>query len=182
MQYQKLWVDTFGTPYPTGEYVTDYQLMAHVMTPVALWIEEVEEDAHYNFQGSDATDQEELDDEETQKSVKIYIIGPASLAFPLCDGWSPEKRQPDPAYKIETLAQLTIKRMTKLFTLDITEDKRPTCETKWPKKIGSAIPFDIIWPSLGTPLSDATEEKQWRKMLHRAINVRNRHPEAPSQL
>ena len=54
----------------------------------------------------------------------------------------------------------------------------PTCETTWPEKTGSAIPFDIIWPSLGTPLSDATEEKQWRKMLHRAINVRNRHRDA----
>ena len=32
--------------------------------------------------------------------------------------------------------------------------------------------------SLGTPLSDATEERNWRKMLHRAINVRNRNPKA----
>ena len=38
-------------------------------------------------------------------------------------------------------------------------------------------PFDAIWPTLGTPLSDATEEKEWRKMLQRAIYVRNRDTE-----
>jgi len=36
--------------------------------------------------------------------------------------------------------------------------------------------FSIIFRSFGTDLSDATEEKQWRKMVQRAINVRNRHP------
>ena len=35
-----------------------------------------------------------------------------------------------------------------------------------------------VWKTLGTPLSDATEERTWRKMLHRALNVRNRHPGA----
>ena len=34
---------------------------------------------------------------------------------------------------------------------------------------------------LGTPLSDATEEKQWRKMLQRAIDVRNRHRDLQTQ-
>ena len=183
-RYQRLWIDTFGTPHPTGTYVSDYQQMVHSKMRVALWIEEMEEDAHYNFDSPDpsAQGEAEWDEEDVGKKVKIHVIGPASLAFPICEGWSPRKNQPDPAYAIETLAHLTIKRMTKLFTLDITKDERPTCETKWPEKIGGAIPFDIIWPSLGTPLSDATEEKQWRKMLHRAINVRNRHPNAPSQL
>ncbi len=41
-------------------------------------------------------------------------------------------------------------------------------------------PFDIIWPSLGTPTSDATEERNWRKLIHRALFVRNRDPKAPS--
>ena len=31
-----------------------------------------------------------------------------------------------------------------------------------------------------TPLSDATEERNWRKLLHRALFVRNRDPKAPS--
>ena len=33
---------------------------------------------------------------------------------------------------------------------------------------------------MGTPLSDATEERQWRKLVHRATFVRNRkHKQAP---
>ena len=44
-------------------------------------------------------------------------------------------------------------------------------------RIGVQLPFDIIWPTLGTPLSDATEEKEWRKMLQRAFFVRNRDTE-----
>ena len=54
---------------------------------------------------------------------------------------------------------------------------RPNCEINWPAKLNRAsIPFDKIWPTLGTPLSDATEERNWRKMLHRAIFVRNKVP------
>ena len=45
---------------------------------------------------------------------------------------------------------------------------------------GPPIPWPIIWASLGTPLSDATEERNWRKMLHRAIFTRNQDPKAPS--
>ena len=42
---------------------------------------------------------------------------------------------------------------------------------------GFVPPFvEVIWPTLGTPLSDATEEKNWRKMLHRGIFTRNRDP------
>jgi hypothetical protein len=36
-----------------------------------------------------------------------------------------------------------------------------------------------VFASMGTPLSDPTEEKQWRKLVHRATNVRNRHPNKP---
>ena len=67
---------------------------------------------------------------------------------------------PDPNHAITKLPHLTIKRLTKLFTLSIINDKRPNCETNWPLAIGRTIPFEIIWPTLGTPLSDATEEKE----------------------
>ena len=65
--------------------------------------------------------------------------------------------------------------MTKIFTHKSVDIQRPNCEINWPTHFGGAsIPFDKIWPTLGTPLSDATEERNWRKMLHRAIFVRNR--------
>ena len=47
----------------------------------------------------------------------------------------------------------------------------------------TAVPHPVwktVWSSLGTPLSDPTEEKQWRKLLQRALNTRNRDTRAPS--
>ena len=42
-------------------------------------------------------------------------------------------------------------------------------------------PWDEIWKSLGTKLSDATEECAWRKLLHRGTFVRNRDRTATDQ-
>ena len=91
--------------------------------------------------------------------------------------WSPANPHPDPHYAISKLAQLSMKRLTKLYTHHAIETKPPNCEANWQSKIrGPPIPFDKIWPTLGTPLSDATEERNWRKLLHRALFVRNRDP------
>ena len=38
------------------------------------------------------------------------------------------------------------------------------------------IDFKKVFSSFGTPLSNDAEERQWRKYVHRAINVRNRNP------
>ena len=37
-----------------------------------------------------------------------------------------------------------------------------------------SVPWPLIWESLCTPISDATEEKHWHKLLHRGIFVHNR--------
>ena len=169
LRYHRQWLDTFSTPHDTDDYVTPFHLMNNAITPAALWIEEGEEDAHYTFQHQQQQCHD-LDDE-PEKETKVYIMGPTALTFPNYKGWSPATNNPDPNYAITKLPHLTIKRLTKLFTLSIINDKRPNCETNWPLAIGRTIPFEIIWPTLGTPLSDATEEKNWRKMLHRAIFV-----------
>ena len=168
---QKL--DTFGTPHDTGSYVSSMAALRTPIAPAVLWIESGAEDAHYTFQSrSGATDADEEED-----PPKVYIAGPPSLTFPIADGWTPEDPHPDPQYAISRLPQLSIKRLTKLFTHHAIETKRPNCEANWQKRIrGPPIPWDLIWPSLGTPLSDATEERNWRKLLHRAIFVRNRDP------
>jgi hypothetical protein len=49
-----------------------------------------------------------------------------------------------------------------------------------PRLLRHVTRFSIIFNSFGTELSDETEEKQWRKMVHRALNVRNRHPNEPN--
>ena len=42
------------------------------------------------------------------------------------------------------------------------------------RMIPYTIPWKKVWRSLGTPLSDASEEKQWRKLLHCALFTCNR--------
>ena len=176
-------LDTFSTPHDTGKYVSTMQALRTPVAPAVLWIEEAKEDAHYTFQNSNAAPTDDLDDDD-QEPPRVYIIGPPSHAFPIAEGWTPADPHPDPEYAITKIPQMSIKRLTKLFTHHAVETKRPNCEANWQSRIrGPPIPFDKIWPTLGTPLSDATEERNWRKLLHRALFVRNRDPKlliAPS--
>ena len=120
-------------------------------------------------------------DEDEEPDTRVYIAGPPSHAFPIADGWAPENPQPDPHYAITKLTHLTLKRLTKHYTHHAIDMKRPNCEANWQSRIqGPPIPWEKIWPTLGTPLSDATEERNWRKLLHRALFVRNRDPKARS--
>ena len=67
--------------------------------------------------------------------------------------------------------------MTIIFTNRITEGLKPNCEKNWKSRIGPfRFDFSLIWGSFGTPLSDPTEEKTYRRLLHRAIDAKNRHP------
>ena len=72
--------------------------------------------------------------------------------------------------------------MTTIFTARITRDVRPNCETNWTSRWYRPIDnlnWMRVWQSLGTPLSDPTEEKNWRRLLHRAIDAKNRHNDLP---
>ena len=70
--------------------------------------------------------------------------------------------------------------ITEHLTRLLVGDTRPNCEANWAQRLpGPPIPWKQVWNSLGTPLSDPTEEKAWRKLLHRAINAKNRHPNDP---
>ena len=148
------------------------------MAEAVMWIESKQEDAHYTFQNQNASD----GDDDEEEATTVRILGPPSQAFPIANGWSPQDPHPDPQYAITSLTHLTIKRLTKLFTHHTITTARPNCEEAWNQRIrGPPIPWDDIWPTLNTPLSDATEERNWRKMLHRAIHVRNRDPKLPSK-
>ena len=187
IRYHKQFLDTFGSPHDTGDYVSDYMAMRHPIVPAIAWAVNKSEDAHYCFQDEEREDEQTHDQgleaaEETAPATRTYIAGPPSLTFPIPEGWSPRNPQQDPAYMIKKLQDLTIKRLTKFFTYHNVKMARPNCEINWPIKFnGWSIPFEKIWPTLGTPLSDATEERNWRKMLHRAIFVRNKDPKAKSQ-
>jgi len=83
------------------------------------------------------------------------------------------------------LSDLTVHAITEYHTERITQGAQPSCIANWHIKLGlpppyTKIPFKKIFASFGTPLSDATEERQWRKLVHRATFVRNRNPNLPS--
>ena len=173
-QFKFLKIDTFGSPHETGKYVSTMRALRTPIAEATLWVEEVEEDTHYTIMNNDGPG-----DEDEEPEPKIYIAAPPSHAFPINEGWTPADPQPDPQYDIKKLTHLTIKRLTKHYTHHAVAMKRPNCEANWQSRIrGPPIPWEKIWPTLGTPLSDATEERNWRTLLHRAIFVRNRDPKA----
>ena len=56
----------------------------------------------------------------------------------------------------------------------------------WPKALAKhGISLDInwqeLWSSIGTPLTDPTEENAWWRLIQRAWNAKNRHPTEPDK-
>ena len=112
------------------------------------------------------------------------IIGPIVTAYPRNVGWHPEAKPKTagPFRRPLKLSDLSIKYLTRLFTDKAIGTAFPNCAKNWrsrmrPLRITS---FKKIFKSFGTRLSDATEERQWRKFVHRATNVHNRNPSAPN--
>ena len=72
------------------------------------------------------------------------------------------------------------------LTEQITKGHRPSCEVNWQACThcippNPSIPWTQIWASIGTELSDPTEEASWRKLIHRAWSSRNRFPKEPNK-
>ena len=145
-------------------------------------------------------DENEGVEELMPEEVLAAVGDPATRAFPLNEGWYMEgqtvrKARDDELYcdDIRRLTDMTIREITQHLTCQLVdpnsgttvEDLRPNCEQNWYSKIHQhisphiRIPWMRIWRSLGTPLSDPTEEKAARKLLHRAWNAKNRHPKEP---
>ena len=170
--FYKLFIDTHGTPHETGEKVPDWLVARSAIMSAVMWTRLRQEERV----GTGGDSDEEI--------TSLHVYAPTNLAFPAPSGWHPRTQRNDvpDKYKITCLNQLTIKRLTFHFTQPLIGGKRPNCEAAWNERCGlrSPIPFHLVWPSLGTPLSDATEENAWRKLLHRGIFVRNRDPHLPS--
>eukprot|EP00960_Hanusia_phi_P015849 467003-Hanusia_phi.AAC.1 len=71
------------------------------------------------------------------------------------------------------LSDITIHTATEYHTKRITQGAQPSCIVNWHIKLGlvapyDKIPFKKIFKSFGTPISDPTEERQWRKLVQRA--------------
>ena len=117
------------------------------------------------------------------------IIGEKTTAFPRNVGWHMEEQTActKGSGLPRKLSDITIHAVTEYHTKRITQGAQPSCIENWHIKLGlaapySKIPFKKIFKSFGTPLSDPTEERQWRKLVHRATYVRNRNPKEQSHV
>jgi hypothetical protein len=101
------------------------------------------------------------------------------MAFPRDMGWYLGHQPHNTA--VTKLSDLTIETITKYNPSWFTKYAVPASIEAWEPYVGPNIPFDKVFAYLGTPLSDPTEERQYRKLLHRATFVRNRNKDAPDQ-
>ena len=163
--YLEVWLDLSNSPHLTGRTLRIGQLNA---VPVLHWTT-VEED----FWGNPLEDK-----------TRIQLAGPVTIAFPNNRGWHFPGQESATRPAERTLhTAFTIKNITTLLTKQIVGTTRPNCETNWLTTDHPAtysLHWKSIWRSISTPLSDATEERIWRKLMQRAIYVRNRDPKAPS--
>ena len=168
-KYELALLDIHGRPHLTGEDIkpgSDYDVEC-----VETW------ESHSDSSGGSSSEGE---DDKPPKPPPA-IMGPRTATYPRNIGWhlpTETPVTPGPKARHRTLSDITIKTITKHFTSYINEGVKPNCITNWPKFVDHTrhIPFDKVFASFGTPLSDPTEERQWRKLVHRATFVRNRDP------
>ena len=174
-----LWLDTSQLPHATGDTLDKRQ--QRQVEHVSLWTA-----ANNNYVAPYRGDEDYSD---TPKEL-TSIIGPSRTAFPLNAGWH-ARDQPktieldEGGTRPRRLSDFNVHEVTVTLTERVVGDTRPNCETNWPiawQRHGlgqlSRIPWPKVWSSVSTPLSDATEESSWRRLLHRALDARNRHPGA----
>lgn len=174
---EEVLVDLSGNIHATGNNPPDHTHSIRAATWTTPRKKELEQDT-----GAPEPEEEEEDKPPSR------LIGPVTLAYPLNNGW----RLPYDLKMIERTKNFTIclgqaslsfilsiPYMTEYQTYRNHTDAPPNCEAVWKSKLSYKVNWPRVWNSLGTPLSDATEEKFWRKMLHRALFTNTRNPEEP---
>ena len=177
--YHEVWLDKHRRPHLTGRLtapIHNHRIDEDVL-PVEIWNDEPT--IPRMEYGSSV-----LNDLYNEMRAKPHsIIGPITTAYPRNVGWHPASvpRKAGTPPKPLKLSDLTIKLLTKIFTSEFMQRGFPNCAKAWRAHFprGAIMSFKIIFKSFGTKLSDATEERQWRKFVHRATNVRNRNPKLP---
>ena len=180
---QEIFLDASGFPHLTGQQINPGP--NDKITPVATW-----RYLNPHFTEPLAGQNE---DGAPQQRVLTSIIGPVTGAFPLNEGWylagqTPRKPQHDEHLgdDLRRLTDNSIHEITVHLTEQITKGHRPSCEVNWQACThclppNPSIPWTQIWASIGTELSDPTEEASWRKLIHRAWSSRNRFPKEPNK-
>ena len=162
--YETVVLDVNAIPHRTGTVFTAAELADADILKAATWTTYAE-----NY--FDRTRQLEEEDPPEPEVKKKQIAGTLCAATAQ-HGWMATE---DDDGIIKSLQDLTIKKITKIYTTKIIGSDRPNCEEAWESRLGvGTLPWDRIWRSIGTPFSDPTEEKAFRKLAHRATYVHNR--------
>ena len=101
------------------------------------------------------------------------VQGLETATFPGNVGWYLPGDQYDPACP-KKLSDLSIHEICKHLTNARIGNARPSCEYNWEDKLDAVIPWDLVWPSIGTALTTPEEEAVWFRFLHRGMFVHNR--------
>ena len=109
-------IQKLGTPHDTGTYVSTMRALRTPLAIATLWVESATEVAHYTFQNKNQTADDEDEEPPQSRHTCTSPPPPPSITFPIAEGWTPQNPHPDPHYAINSLPQLSIKRLTKLFT------------------------------------------------------------------
>ena len=177
-----LWLDLSNSPHRTG--ATTSVATRLVPIPALVWQPDDSSDSSGD-DGDDLDPKHHLEHIKAlapRKHARPRIAGPITTARPAETDWYFMPRTENDRPRTFT-SLLSIKSVTKHLTKKLVGSTRPNCEKNY--GLFGRLPFTVppsvwrrIWRSLGTPLSNATEERIWRKNLHRALDVRNRHKEA----
>ena len=166
-RYHEVWLDTSNFPHRTGRRLG---FGRDEIVPAAIWTPPPKQ------KRPTGDDDDEADEEEPDP--RVQIAGTCVNTFPLNEGWRlPSITGRRDEIKFTHLSQLlTIKSTTKYRTDCMTVGVRPNCEQAWLERVTYHVRFPMIWKSIGTVISDPTEERTWHKLMQRALNVRNRNP------
>ena len=163
--YDELWLDTGRHPHDTGSKVIIHH--SHIIAKASLWIESARQ--YDEYLGGEP-------DDDAPVTTKISVQGLETSVYPTDAGWFIDGQEPrDGNDAPRRLSNLSIHNMTKVKTALLVGDARPNCEAAWEKRLAMGpFPWDKIWKSVGTPLTNAEDENVWFRLIHRAIFVHNR--------
>ena len=165
--YHELWLDVSNRPHHTGRQIQS--LTGYHVQPAQEW-DPTPTERRQHDDGDPRYDDE-------RPHCPPSIIGPDAEAFPRNVGWYMQGQTPLTANaEYRKLSDLTIHNITAHLTRQIIGDTVPNCIANWTSRVAGTpeIPWKKLFASFGTPISDPTEERQWQKLIHRAIFTHNR--------
>ena len=169
IELHELWLDTSGYPHETGRKLRYADQIS--VERAAVWTA-MNKQYKQPYRG---------DEENAEPETRSAVMGSVTETFPLNDGWhlkGTDARKQDG--KPKRLSELTIHEITARLTGIKMAGARPNCEAAWEQRLPHPAQLKAAWPkiwrSLGTPLTDPTEEKSWGRLLHRATDAKNRYP------